>query len=201
MHRGSFIQPGIEFSLDAKVLERHIHILDCPTKLEFLELTPRFNVSLVVVHSQQGARSLALEHDAAIRERHWSGIGYHFWIDPLGLVFRARPAWAVGAHAVGFNKVSLGVCLGGDARARLWPSVQLHALVFLLAAIKYANHNLTTWAYHRDICDTDCPGAFAPDDVEIACVARTLGCVDFPRYAPVVFPYSFRRGRGCARQP
>jgi len=47
------------------------------------------------------------------QERKWSDIGYHFVIDRDGTVAKGRPLSRVGAHVVGKNAFSVGVCLIG----------------------------------------------------------------------------------------
>jgi N-acetyl-anhydromuramyl-L-alanine amidase AmpD len=44
----------------------------------------------------------------------WSDTGYHFVITKDGTVHKARPLSKMGAHARGFNKASIGICLTGD---------------------------------------------------------------------------------------
>lgn len=47
------------------------------------------------------------------RERGWFDIGYHYVIRRDGTVEKGRPDTQPGAHARGFNHVSLGICLVG----------------------------------------------------------------------------------------
>lgn len=42
-----------------------------------------------------------------------AAIGYHYVIDRAGLVLLGRHVDEIGAHAVGYNKKSLGICLVG----------------------------------------------------------------------------------------
>jgi len=44
----------------------------------------------------------------------WSDTGYHYVITKDGKVHTARPIEKAGAHAKGFNKASIGICLTGD---------------------------------------------------------------------------------------
>ena len=57
------------------------------------------------------------------RQRGWDGIGYHALIRRDGAIERGRPTYWPGAHARGFNGVSLGVCLAGQfvfSEAQMW---------------------------------------------------------------------------------
>ena len=53
-------------------------------------------------------------------ERGWSDIGYHFVIRRNGRIERGRPVEQPGAHAKGYNRDSIGVCLvgGTDRKGR-----------------------------------------------------------------------------------
>ena len=47
-------------------------------------------------------------------ERHWpNGIGYHWLIYLDGSIHQGRPESMIGAHCVGYNKRSIGVCYVG----------------------------------------------------------------------------------------
>lgn len=46
-------------------------------------------------------------------ERGWSGIGYHKVIKRDGTIENGRPEYWLGAHTIGYNASSLGVCLIG----------------------------------------------------------------------------------------
>lgn len=47
------------------------------------------------------------------RDRGWKDIGYHWVIDRDGTVARGRPEEQVGAHTIGRNVGTIGVCLIG----------------------------------------------------------------------------------------
>lgn len=40
-----------------------------------------------------------------------AGVGYHLFIDKEGVVFQSRPYEKEGAHALGFNTTSIGLCI------------------------------------------------------------------------------------------
>lgn len=56
------------------------------------------------------------EIDVWHKARGWNRIGYHFVIRRNGEVESGRPIEDIGAHAVGFNRTSLGICLVGGVR-------------------------------------------------------------------------------------
>ena len=47
------------------------------------------------------------------RSKGWKGIGYHFWVNRQGEVFTGRRLEEAGAHVVGHNKYSIGICYEG----------------------------------------------------------------------------------------
>lgn len=91
-------------------------------------------VKTIIIHHTAGSGGESVEDIHACHQRQgWAGIGYHFFIDHSGHVFRGRPEWAVGAHAYGHNSCSLGVCLAGNFCDQ-FPSVgQLKSLIYLTA--------------------------------------------------------------------
>lgn len=73
-------------------------------------------INLIVVHcsaTPQGLDIGAREIDAMHRARGFTMIGYHEVITLDGNVEQGRPHDQVGAHAVGHNTHSIGICLVG----------------------------------------------------------------------------------------
>lgn len=48
--------------------------------------------------------------------RSWWDIGYNFAVGGDGKVYEGRGWSTVGAHAPGYNNISIGICLIGDWR-------------------------------------------------------------------------------------
>ena len=93
----------------------------------------------------------------------FSGIGYHFVIDPGGRVYRGRPRWAIGAHARGGN-TSIGVCfIGSFDKAGSMPAAQVLAGQKLLDYLRKV-YPVATLRRHNDIIgsNTACPGRYFP---------------------------------------
>ncbi len=91
--------------------------------------------------------------------RGWIDLGYHFVIMPSGRIYRGRPPYAVGAHAIGHNRNSLGVALAGDFDVERPTAEAVEALHGLLSsgAPDVAPAALVA---HCDLADTRCPGRF-----------------------------------------
>lgn len=65
-----------------------------------------------------------------------SAIGYHYVIDLDGSIQTGRGLDEIGAHAAGFNKASIGICLiGGQERVARYTSMQWLSLMSLTCAL------------------------------------------------------------------
>jgi len=76
----------------------------------------------------------------------WSDIGYHYVIYPNGVVITGRPIEQVGAHCVGANAGSIGICLIGN---RAFSDAQFKSLRKLVCQLK-KTYKITRVAGHRD---------------------------------------------------
>jgi len=88
------------------------------------------------------------------RERGFDMIGYHYYIDRAGEVFRGRADNHVGAHCKGYNQGSLGVCYEGT---RFPTPQQWLAIMNLYRTIKSV-HGIEYYAWH-------CHNEFTPKKV------------------------------------
>jgi N-acetylmuramoyl-L-alanine amidase len=82
-------------------------------------------INMLVVHSSatDGSKDFSAAHvDRWHREQGWDAIGYHYVIGLTGRVEIGRPETRTGAHAVGFNALSIGICLIGGLDANGRPS-------------------------------------------------------------------------------
>lgn len=77
-------------------------------------------IDLIVVHcaaTDDGADIGVTEIRKMHLDRGFDDIGYHYVIRRDGRTELGRPESAVGAHAVGFNSKSIGICLVGGVEA------------------------------------------------------------------------------------
>ncbi|MGG7178167.1 peptidoglycan recognition protein family protein [Clostridium paraputrificum] len=96
----------------------------------------------------------------------WGGIGYHYYIRKDGSIYKGRPEGAVGAHAIGRNRDSIGICLEGNFEKTKPTEEQLNSIVKLSVdmIIKY---NIGSSIGHKDVYETLCPGKkFPMDDIK-----------------------------------
>lgn len=92
----------------------------------------------------------------------WAGCGYHFYIRYDGSIYEGRPVEMVGAHAIGFNSGSIGVCFEGNFEEEVMGEKQ-----------KKAGRDLYNYLYkiyrvpayrHGELMSTLCPGKHFPFD-------------------------------------
>lgn len=98
-------------------------------------------VDYLVVHTAgaYNARSSKVVHqtaadiDAYHREHNgWRMIGYHRFVEQDGTIMHGRRDDEIGAHAVGFNAHSLGICVSGHGDYEAFNPQQMSALILQL---------------------------------------------------------------------
>ena len=74
------------------------------------------HISFIIVHCsavRPGQRSSAKDIDRWHRDKGWNGIGYHYVVRRDRSMEPGRPIEEVGAHCVGHNSHSIGICYEG----------------------------------------------------------------------------------------
>lgn len=123
------------------------------------------NIQYLIIHcsaTAEGRDFRAKDIDAWHRNQGWAGIGYHYVIDLDGTVEKGRVESKAGAHCVGYNNKSLGICyIGGLARDGETPKdtrteAQKAALIKLLKELKakYPNAKIVG---HNQFAKKACP--------------------------------------------
>lgn len=92
-------------------------------------------------------------------------IGYHYFIDKSGKITHGRADGDEGAHCIGYNRSSIGICLAGNFDATLPTKEQEHALSELLHTLM-ATHNIgkDKIVPHRRFSNKTCYGRKLDDD-------------------------------------
>lgn len=131
------------------------------TNLSFKTMSNRSRTTRIILH-HAAAKSCTAEQ---IHQWHlnngWSGAGYHFLVRKDGNIYRLRPENKVGAHALGSNSDSLGVCFEGDFMSETMGDAQRNAGAELVSYLK-SKYGINTVKRHKDVCSTDCPGVNFP---------------------------------------
>lgn len=74
----------------------------------------------------------ASQVDAWHKAKGWDGIGYNWFIEKDGKLKRGRDESKVGAHTIGYNEQSIGICLAGNFDATMPTEAQKLTLAGLL---------------------------------------------------------------------
>ena len=134
--------------------------------LQFTEHEERPSTDFLVIHHT----GFPSDKDSTAEEIHrfhqgtmkWAGIGYHYLIRKDGTIEQGRWPDLVGAHALGHNTTSVGICLAGNFNLARPTGAQMASLCQLAAWLcqEYKLNPLKRGVIvgHRDLNDTDCPG-------------------------------------------
>ena len=122
-------------------------------------------INEIIVHcaaTPEGKNFKAADIDRWHRERKMKCIGYHYVVDLDGTVEPGRPESEIGAHCLGHNQYSIGVCyVGGLAEDGKTPkdtrtATQKEALLALLKKLR-AKYPKASIHGHRDFAAKACP--------------------------------------------
>lgn len=121
------------------------------------QLEKRSKTSFIVLHHSAASVSSAADIDRWHKNNGYSGIGYHFVIRKNGEIYEGRPLNTIGAHCLGYNNCSVGVCFEGNFEIEKLTDKQIKSGNELINYIKgiYPNAEIKG---HRDLYATACPG-------------------------------------------
>lgn len=92
-----------------------------------------------------------------MEDKGWKDIGYHFFIDMMGVLHTGRSIDSIGAHCLNYNSTSLGICLAGNFEMEHPTGAQLLTLHQLLEEMKVLYPSATI-VPHCQLAQTLCPG-------------------------------------------
>lgn len=121
-------------------------------------------IEKIIIHctaTPEGRVVTVKDVDTWHRQRGFSGIGYHYLIGLNGEVWKGRPLETPGAHVVGHNAKSIGICYVGGLDRSMNPKdtrtvLQKDALLKLLKELK-AKFPGATIHGHREFAAKACP--------------------------------------------
>ena len=116
----------------------------------------------IILHHAAGNGTVDQIHQEHL-DKGWIGIGYHYYVRKDGNIYKGRPDCAIGAHCLGFNTNSLGICAEGNFMNETMSEVQKNALIELVSYLK-GKYSITDVKGHKELNSTDCPGANYPLD-------------------------------------
>lgn len=122
-------------------------------------------VNKIIIHcsaTPEGRSVTVKDIDRWHRERGWKGIGYHYVIYLDGTIQKGRIDEEIGAHCVGLNANSIGICyIGGVAKdgktpkdTRTW--AQKTSLRALIKDLKRVYPSATIHG-HNEFAEKTCP--------------------------------------------
>ena len=106
-----------------------------------------------------------------VNDRGWSDIGYHYVIELDGAVKIGRQVERTGAHTVGHNADSIGICyVGGVESEGITPKdtrteIQKISLLNLITVLKSMYPDAIVYG-HRDFSTKACPSFDAKKEYE-----------------------------------
>jgi N-acetylmuramoyl-L-alanine amidase len=122
-------------------------------------------ISELIVHcsaTPEGKYFDASNIDKWHKQRGWSGIGYHFVILLDGTIEYGRDLKKSGAHTLGKNRTSIGICYIGGMDSEMKHAkdtrteAQKESLILLLKTLKKLHPKAVIYG-HRDFSSKACP--------------------------------------------
>jgi len=136
--------------------------------LKMKNLSVNNNPNKIILHHTGGTNADPLadtsHHTAEIVEswhvsgNGWDGIGYTFFIEKNGLIAYGRPMHRTGAHTVGQNSTSIGVCMAGNFDLTTPTKEQERAFIWLCRNIILPAYNIKECFPHRKYATKTCYG-------------------------------------------
>lgn len=131
----------------------------------------RLTTDKIIIHctaTPEGREVSVQEIERWHRKAGYNGIGYHYIIHLDGNVEKGRDEHQIGAHTVGQNHCSVGVCYVGGCDTAMKAkdtrtSAQREALVRLLKELKQRYPTAKIYG-HRDFARKACPSFDAKNE-------------------------------------
>ena len=118
----------------------------------------------IIIHHSATQDGLVYKDFDSIKQGHlrlgYRNIGYHYVIESVANQYKIIPGRAetdTGAHAIGQNNNSIGICLVGNFMEEEPPEAQIQTLIYLIKDIYNRYGKLPIYG-HRDFNATSCPG-------------------------------------------
>lgn len=130
-------------------------------------------INKIILHcsaTKEGQKFTVKDIDAWHKQRGFKGVGYHYVILLDGTVEPGRPESEVGAHTLGQNANSIGICYIGGLDANAKPKdtrtdAQREALIKLVKELK-AKYPGATIHGHNEFANKACPSFNVKDELK-----------------------------------
>jgi hypothetical protein len=115
--------------------------------------------SIVIHHSASPLTTTADQIKLWHLERGFRTVGYHYIVESDGTPVLGRPVWQIGAHVLGHNERTVGVCGVGDntTQSQSWTLAIRRGLVRQVLSLRAVFGPLPV-VRHCELADTLCPG-------------------------------------------
>ena len=117
------------------------------------ELQDWNNPNLIVLHHAEASTCTIEDIHQWHLNNGWAGCGYHFLVRKDGSIYRGRPENTIGAHCLGNNANSLGICAEGNYMTESMPEAQENSIIEL---VKYLveKYKITQIKGHKELYST-----------------------------------------------
>ena len=118
------------------------------------------NIDKIIIHCADTPKGVYFDVDDIrhwhVDERGWSDVGYHFVILLDGTIQFGRPLHKIGAHTLGQNLSSIGICYIGGKGSDTRTKQQKESLIILIKTLKRIFDKPKVYG-HRDFANKLCP--------------------------------------------
>ena len=121
-------------------------------------------ITEIIIHcsaTPEGKDFHASDIDRWHKAQGWRKIGYHYVIDLDGTVEKGREDWEIGAHCLGHNENSIGICyIGGMSRIGIPKDTRTDAQKYYMRELVEQlrkRYPLATIHGHREFARKACP--------------------------------------------
>lgn len=127
--------------------------------------------TVVITHHSASPNTFTHKDVDQWHKQRWPGfvsrlgfhVGYHYVIEANGTIIQTRYHDEEGAHCIGMNRSSIGVCFMGNFNQTRPTTAQVNAWVDLYAKLRTEYPDIPTFP-HRKYARTDCHGLLLGDD-------------------------------------
>ena len=137
-------------------------------KQQLLKMKMQFNPAPLFIIIHHSGNNAGLFADNEYHKSLWNFksslgwyLGYNYWIDYDGKVTQTRDDKEEGAHTIGYNKNSIGICCRGNFNLEQPSMFQIQALDDLIRK-KQKEYGIINNRVegHQHFSNTSCPGKF-----------------------------------------
>jgi len=118
----------------------------------------RTKTDMIVIHHSASADVSADVIRGWHLARGWSDIGYHFVVRKDGSIENGRAKNLIGAHTMGYNRTTIGICFTGNFDLDQPEPVQLISAAALIIKLNQEYRKKLIISRHCDLVATKCPG-------------------------------------------